>query len=402
MAADGAADVKLIKRTFYRALFGFFLTASCMLTVWFLVGDEHSLIASHGIFDRLASHIALQGSMRRGHPAHVLVKSLVESGAPSQDVALMTNFFNKMYTGPLSIGTPAQQFANAVFDTGSADLWVLSRHSNIDESYLSYFVDSESSSFAAVTGDDSWNIAYGTGSASGTAGRDTVSIAGLVGASQVFAQASSVEDMAISQYEPQDGICGFARAAATTLDGPTIMQTRADNGQNTNGKFSFYLSRHSDAGSKLMVGEEVFNDDYFEPEQLQTFSVNDDIDYEIGGLWSLHFTSIQQNGYLLTEEEEEATAAEAVEEQEVETEEKEEVSAQLSGSGYISAILDTGTTYIGIPSAEYASFMAELTRDRPDCISESASSEDVFVCQDIINPTAKLPVISFTATNVED
>merc|ERR1712154_408547 len=68
---------------------------------------------------------------------------------------------------------------------------------------------------------------------------------------------------------------------------------------------------------------------------------------------------------------------------------------------FISAIFDTGTTYIGIPSREYKVFMKELTKNRPDCISEGSSDEDVFVCQDIINPTKDLPVISFTAINTD-
>merc|ERR1719189_1957352 len=83
-----------------------------------------------------------------------------------------------------------------------------------------------------------------------------------------------------------------------------------------------------------------------------------------------------------------------------------EVEADIEGdtarsTRYISAIFDTGTTYIGIPSREYKDFMKELTKNRPDCISEGSTDEDVFVCQDIINPTKDLPVISFTATNTD-
>jgi len=343
--------------------------------------------------------------MRKGHPSHVLVRSLVESGATTEKIASMTNFFNKMYTGPIAIGTPPQEFRNVVFDTGSADLWVLSSASNIDESYLSYYIDSESSSFESISGDSSWSIAYGTGAASGIAGRDSVTIAGLTGESQMFAQATNVEDMAISQYEPQDGICGFARGAAATLIGPTIMQTLIENKQNVNGKFAFYLSRHSDSGSRLIIGDDVYNEAYFHSEQIETFKVNDEIDYEIGGLWSIHFTSIRQNGYILEGEDDSTVTASP-------TGAPTQLAAGLEGDAqtvpisenanpkrFISAIFDTGTTYIGIPSREYKEFMAELTKNRPDCISEGSSDEDVFVCQDIINPTKDLPVISFTATN---
>jgi len=324
----------------------------------------------------------------------------------------MTNFFNKMYTGPISIGTPAQQFKNVVFDTGSADLWVLSSTSNIDESYLSYYMDSESSSFESISGDSSWSIAYGTGSASGIAGRDSVTIAGMTGQSQIFAQATNVEDMAISQYEPQDGICGFARDQATTLVGPTIMQNLIDNKENENGKFAFYLSRHSDSGSRLILGDDVYNEDFFHSEQVETFKINDNIDYEIGGLWSIHFTSIKQNGYeLLGDDDSTVTpsptavptqsVAELEENEEGETSPIEMVEDSSTSNRFISAIFDTGTTYIGIPSREYKVFMKELTKNRPDCISEGSSDEDVFVCQDIINPTKDLPVISFTAINTD-
>ena len=374
-----------------------------------MMGNESRLFTPR-VFNKLSSHISLQSSIRKGHPGHVLVRSLVESGATNENIASMTNFFNKMYTGPIAIGTPPQEFKNVVFDTGSADLWVLSSTSNIDESYLSYYEDSESSSFESISGDSSWSIAYGTGSASGIAGRDSVTIAGMTGESQIFAQATNVEDMAISQYEPQDGICGFARDQATTLVGPTIMQNLINNKQNANGKFAFYLSRHSDSGSRLIIGDDVYNEEYFHSEQVETFKINDNIDYEIGGLWSIHFTSIKQNGYELVGEDDSTvtpsptavpteTAAAELEEEEAEA--APIVDDSSNSNRFISAIFDTGTTYIGIPSREYKEFMRELTKNRPDCISEGSTDEDVFVCQDIINPTKDLPVISFTATNTE-
>merc|ERR1712176_183818 len=38
---------------------------------------------------------------------------------------------------------------------------------------------------------------------------------------------------------------------------------------------------------------------------------------------------------------------------------------------------------------------------RADCVSESSSGDDVYVCQDIINPTNNLPTIEFSAINVD-
>jgi len=380
-AENENANLKHTRKVFYRALFGFLLTASCLLLIkWIMFGNSNeaffsSLASGKNSFPHFSRHILLKSQKRStGNGAHVLVRSLIESeSASTEDIATMTNFFNKMYTGKIEIGTPAQSFDNVVFDTGSADLWVLSVDSNINEDYLCYYNHQDSSSYTTLT-DSSWNIAYGTGSASGIAGKDTVVLAGLTASAQIFAQATNVQDMAISQYEPQDGICGFARQDATTLSGTTIMQSLINNEQNAHGLFAFYLSKHSDSGSKLIVGDEVYNENYYESDQLQTFAINDDIDYDIGGLWSVHFESIKQNGYHLVADE--------------------------SNTEYISAIFDTGTTYIGIPSSEYDAFMKELTKHRPDCISESGGSQDVYVCQDVINPTLNLPTISFTASNL--
>ena len=330
-------NLRHTKTIFYRALCGFFLTASCLLIVGFFLNSSYSnFLFVHNRLNKLSSHISLQPSSRSGgYSGHILVRSMVESGAATTDIATMTNFFNKMYTGPISIGTPSQQFDNIVFDTGSADLWVLSKDSNINEDYLSYFTQTASTTYTSIS-DSSWNIAYGTGSASGIAGKDTIIIAGLTAQSQIFAQATNVEDMAISQYEPQDGICGFARQDASTLNGQTIMQTLINNEENKNGKFAFYLSKHSDSGSKLIIGDDVYNQNYYQSDQLQIFDVNDNIDYEIKGLWSIHFQSIKQNGYHLIS---------------TSTSTSEDIDdLNDNDNNYISAIFDTGTTYIGVPS----------------------------------------------------
>jgi hypothetical protein len=84
---------------------------------------------------------------------------------PAVPVALK-NFYNRMYTGEVSIGTPAVQY-QLVFDTGSADLWVFAAKSErpiLD--YVNYY-DHTKSSTAKITSQP-WDIQYGEGASKGT------------------------------------------------------------------------------------------------------------------------------------------------------------------------------------------------------------------------------------------
>eukprot|EP01083_Nonionella_stella_P013010 36746_1 len=364
--SSSTSNLKATKKVFYRALLGFFITALCFVIIKSILDGHIFLTSTNGLHP--SSHIALTPSIRQtGHSGHLLVQSMVANGDSSTDaIAKMSNFFNKMYTGPLSIGTPFQPFKHVIFDTGSADLWVLSADSNVNEPYLSYFETDDSSTY--INGHAPWQIAYGTGEAIGTVAKDTVNIAQYTAESQIFALATDVEDMSISEYEPQEGICGFARNNASTL-GATVIQTLVDNDETYNGKFAFYLSRHSDSGSKLIIGEDVYNEKYYDGEQLVTFKIDDDIDYDVGGLWSIHFKSISMGTYSLHQ-----------------------------NTDGLSAIFDTGTTYIGVPERLYDAFMKELTKNRQDCSQTLAG--DTYVCEDIINPTKDLPTIEFSAVDV--
>lgn len=84
------------------------------------------------------------------------------------------------YYGEISIGTPPQKF-NVIFDTGSADLWVVSSQcsSNICTTHKKFnALESDSYQDEEEDDEDQVQVEYGTGSMEGKLGKDTVRLAG--------------------------------------------------------------------------------------------------------------------------------------------------------------------------------------------------------------------------------
>jgi hypothetical protein len=126
-----------------------------------------------------------------------------------------------LYVAPINIGTPAQTF-NVVLDTGSSNIWVPDvscKHGGCQGSPAKHHFDSSKSSSYTKNGRH-FNIAYGTGSASGLLGQDTFSFgsSGEVVTDQVFGQATSVASFFSNQ--PIDGLVGMA-FTSLAVDGVT-------------------------------------------------------------------------------------------------------------------------------------------------------------------------------------
>jgi hypothetical protein len=112
------------------------------------------------------------------------------------------------YVGNITIGTPGQPFV-VILDTGSANLWVPDKTCNVCGN-KQRFDSSKSSSY--VANGQAWSIQYGTGSARGFLGQDTVTFVGsgsnLAVPTTVFGQAKSIDSDL--QQDVADGILGLA------------------------------------------------------------------------------------------------------------------------------------------------------------------------------------------------
>ena len=184
---------------------------------------------------------------------------LLESGL-SIDVKL-TNLLDRIYTGMISIGEPyGKQNFSVVFDTGSADVWVLSRYHEctfinectqekwdynncdnvccyFDDRMTSY--DHHLSNTYSYYSHDIWDIKYGKGSAEGYLSKDNILVGdGLIAKGQIFAEATKWSMELISCSEPINGILGFAMKSASEDGGNTFIETLYNNGNNNNNPFN--------------------------------------------------------------------------------------------------------------------------------------------------------------------
>ena len=114
------------------------------------------------------------------------------------------DYFDCQYFGMLEIGTPAQKFS-AIFDTGSANLWVPSIDAAVATRGTGAGYNSSASSTYVADGSD-FSIQYGTGGVYGIVSRDTLGLGPLSVKNTRFAEASQMLDM---DYDAFDGIIGL-------------------------------------------------------------------------------------------------------------------------------------------------------------------------------------------------
>jgi len=159
------------------------------------------------------------------------------------------NYLNAQYYGPISIGTPAQDFT-VIYDTGSSNLWVPSKKCTGCIKPDKY--DSSASSTYTANGTD-FNITYGSGSLSGFLSQDNVQLGNVLVKNQGFAEATNLPGLAFT-IGKFDGICGLA-FRRISVDGvlPPFFNA-VKQGSIADPVFGFSLSKTSGVDGELTLG----------------------------------------------------------------------------------------------------------------------------------------------------
>ncbi|GAA5924374.1 hypothetical protein JCM1841_001680, partial [Sporobolomyces salmonicolor] len=218
-----------------------------------------------------------------------------------------------MWSGPISVGTPAQNLT-IDFDTGSADLWVASPESNAG---LNTY-NPNASSTAVPTGKN-LDIMYGDGSTvSGPIYQDTVSVAGVDVTNAYVAAANTVSTS--FQNGPVDGVLGMAYETISNSGDKPWFQTAYSEGLVSQNSFSFLLGNASDG--ELHLGG------------------TDESKYQ----GAINYTPVTQQGYWMINGD-----------------------AGVNGNNTVSSqslIIDTGTTLIVAPPSVAKTFFASVPTAR--------------------------------------
>lgn len=157
----------------------------------------------------------------------------------------LVNYMDAQYYGPISLGTPPQEF-NVIFDTGSSNTWVPSSKCwSISCLLHRRFDSSASSTFQA--NNTAFAIRYGSGAVEGFISTDVMEVGGVRIEGQDFAEVTKEPGFtfALGKF---DGIMGLGYDTISVDGVVPPFYNMVNKGLIDHAMFSFWLSRSADGG----------------------------------------------------------------------------------------------------------------------------------------------------------
>jgi len=194
----------------------------------------------------------------RNAPATLFAKYAnygLPEGVAGASPIYLTDYEDAQYYGPITLGTPPQNFS-VVFDTGSSNLWVPSSKcpiSNIACRTHRRYNDGKSSTYVA-NGTD-FSIQYGSGAVSGFISQDTLGMGGLNVVKQQFGEA--LHEPGITFVAAKfDGILGMAFVTISVDHVTPVWYNILSQKLVSQPIFSFWLSQtqSQNMGGELTLG----------------------------------------------------------------------------------------------------------------------------------------------------
>ena len=274
-------------------------------------------------------------------PPQPRVPSPPPSASGVRSSSSLLNFRNIVYTGPLLIGSPPQSFT-VVYDTGSADLWVFSAATGVSMTSFNHYYDRRLSSSYRANG-SRWSIEYGEGEASGYLSTDRVTLAGRTVQAQTFGEAIAYSSNFQNLHDPTDGILGLSFSAISEAESKTVIDRLFEEGAIERRVFSFFLTaQQEERGSMFILGEP---EPAYAPRGLHYFPIVPQVK-EVQQ-WVIALDAVTMGGD----------------------------SHGLCGARSCVALLDTGTSFIGLPSGPFLAMKAQILGLRSDCLYDAAHVE---------------------------
>lgn len=194
---------------------------------------------------------AIEAIKHRAAVKHGFTADSVKKDSPEP----LANYLDVQYYGPISIGTPPQNFT-VIFDTGSSNLWVPSTECpKTEDACAKHHRYDHTKSTTYVANGEKFNITYGSGSLSGFLSQDTVEVAGISVKKQVFAEATNFPPKEFVG-DKFDGILGMAFPSISVDNVEPVFQNMVDQGLVDKPVFGFYLDRDDTGkvGGELLLG----------------------------------------------------------------------------------------------------------------------------------------------------
>ncbi|KAG2188873.1 hypothetical protein INT44_004013 [Umbelopsis vinacea] len=181
---------------------------------------------------------------------NIIVKADVKQMQDTGIVELHSDYLDIEYTGTIGVGTPPQKF-QAVFDTGSSDIWLPSTSCTRCVGHH-IFQEDASSSFESIG--KNWSLSYADGSyISGRTAKDSVTIGDIHYEGQMIGLAND-ESGQFAADKFLDGIFGLAfPSLSLTGAKQSPIEIMYDQGQLDEPVVGVWLGRSKEGGGGEMV-----------------------------------------------------------------------------------------------------------------------------------------------------